>query len=304
VKTLAIVNPAAGQGRAGRQWPRLASYLSELGLDFDAELTAFPGDGTSIARQALRSGYNRLVAVGGDGTFNEIVNGFFEGGEPINPDAVLAPLSFGTGCDLSRSLGIGAGFAAAARLLQAKPRAIDLGQAAFLDHQGRPTERYFLNYADLVLGGETLCQVQRLPKAMGGFLTFLVGSTLALLAHRNKHLRLTVDGRLAFDGPVALAIICNGSHFGGGMHIAPGASPQDGLLDVVIMHHVGRAGLLWNLPRVYRGTHIGDRRVLCLRGREIEAAAEETVLVGMDGEQPGMANARFQVRGGALTVQG
>ena len=303
MKTLLIVNPACGQGRLRSQWPQLVHLLRDLGLTFELAITTRPGDATTLAREGLKSGFRRLVAAGGDGTFNEVANGFFEDGAPIAPDAVLAPLSFGTGCDLARSLGAPKGLAAAARLPHGQATPIDLGCATFLDNQGNPTQRFFLNYADLVLGGETIRCVRRLPKAMGGFLTFLVGSTVSLMTQQSKHLRLIVDGKPAFEGEVALAVVSNGSYFGGGMHIAPTADPRDGLFDVVILHSLTRRALIWNLPRVYRGTHISDPRVLRLRGRRVEVTSDDRVLIGMDGEQPGMANACFEIVPRALLLQ-
>jgi len=303
LRTLVIVNPASGQGHAGRTWPRLARLISDLGIAFDVVRSQGPGDATALARRALKDGYQRLVVVGGDGTCNEVVNGFFESGAPLNTEATLVPLSFGTGCDLARSLGMPKGVAAVSRLVKGQPRRIDLGRAAYLGQQGQPTQRYFVNYADLVLGGETVQQVQRLPKALGGFLAFLLGSSLAMLTHRGKRLHLLVDGATAFEGVSSLVVISNGSYFGGGMHIAPMASLEDGLFDVVILHGLGRGELIWNLPRVYRGTHVGDRRVQYMKGSRVEVVTAERVLIGMDGEQPGRASATFEIVPRALLVQ-
>lgn len=302
-RALVIVNPVSGQGRSSRAWPRLSRLISSQGIAFDVAESRYPGDATTLARRALREGCDYLIVVGGDGTFNEVANGYFENGKPLNPDASLVPLSFGTGCDVARSLGLPKGFDAAARIGAGIPRRIDLGHATYLDHQGRETHRYFVNYADLVLGGETVERVESLPKAMGGFLTFLLGSSLAVLTHRSKLLRLQVDGAMVFDGRASLVVISNGSYFGGGMHIAPTASPEDGLFDVVILRGIGRGELIWNLPRVYRGAHIGDRRVLHLQGKTVDVTTEERVLIGMDGEQPGLADARFEIVPRALLVK-
>ncbi len=163
-RVLFVVNPVA----TARSWPRLARYLNGMGLEFDVAFTTGPGAAVDLACDALGNGRTTIVAVCGDSTVNEVVNGFFVGGEPLNHRARLGIVPLGSGNDLSRSLGLPKGEAALTRLL-GSPRSLDVGVARFENSQGLEERRYFLNVAATGLVAEVTQRVGSGHKRLGVF---------------------------------------------------------------------------------------------------------------------------------------
>ncbi len=301
---LVIVNPAAAGGRAGRGWPRIATELRRTGLDFDVALTSCAGEATDIARLAVREGRALVVAAGGDGTVNEVANGFFEAGEPVPTSTRLGLLPLGTGGDFRRSFGIPVRAEGAAAVLRAgRSRRIDAGRLTCVARGSGTVVRHFVNIADAGIGGEVVARVNRGGKLGGGPLTFLVASLLTLMRWRNKPMRVVIDGT-AEDWVAQQVVVANCQYYGGGMRVAPRARPDDGLLDVIVIGDVGVWENVRGLGRIRRGTHLEDsnpklRHVLA---RRVEVSSPEPVLLDADGEQPGRLPATFEVQPSALEL--
>jgi YegS/Rv2252/BmrU family lipid kinase len=264
-----------------------------------------------IAASALSEGYDHIVAIGGDGTVSEVVNGFFRKGEPINPDAVLGVVMTGTGGDFRKTFGVAPGIDnAIARLAKAIPRRIDVGRIQFVDDEGHPRMRYFDNIASFGMSGEVARTVNRakVSKLFGGTFAFAWNSLMGMLRYRNKPVRLKVDS--VFDAVInaSTVAICNGRYFGGGMKMAPEAEPDDGLFDIVMITdtHVGE--MIKSMKSIYSGEHVNDPKVRVVRGQTVIAApVEETrgrpVYLDVDGEAPGRLPATLQIMPRALTVR-
>ena len=298
-----IVNPIAGHGRTATVWPRVAAALGEVGLAFDATPTTGPGHASSLAAEALRSGYRTIVAVGGDGTVNEVVNGMLSGGEQIDPDVRLGVISSGTGCDLVRSLGLHRDEDAVPVLKNGLARPIDVGRVAYRDLEGRECARYFLNVADMGLGGEAAEMVNQSSKALGGFLSFLYGAVAAILRYQNKTMEYTLDDGQTINGKVSILVVANGRYFAGGMNVAPRAKLDDGLFDVIILEATGKADLIFSLlPSVYRGAHLGHPTVRYTTARKVTVRSVDRALLETDGEQLGRDVAEFTIVPQALRV--
>lgn len=288
-----VVNPASANATTGKAWPALAERLRAAGLEPEARLTRGPGDATVLAREALAAGYRTIVAVGGDGTVNEVVNGFFDGDRWLGEGARLGLISRGTGGDLIKTLGLSKEEGQAVERLKAgRTRRLDLGQARFLAHSGEQVVRYFINIGDLGLGGETVERVNRTTKVFGGFFSFLWGTLATVATYRNKEIEMVIDGGTPIKGRLNSVIVANGRYFGGGMRIAPNARMDDGLFDIVTLGDLGRLELVANIPRVYRGTHLTHPKVRSYQGREVVVRTPERVLVDLDGEQPGLCGTR------------
>lgn len=305
--TLVVVNPASAGGRTGRHWPTVRRALEEAGVDFDHRLTGEPGEATTLARTALRQGTRRVVAVGGDGTLNEVLNGFFdEAGEaPIAPGAVLGLVPSGTGGDFRRSVGIPHDIRAAAALLaRGDRRFVDVGRIEYLDAAGAATRvHHFLNIADCGVGGEVALRANRSRKLMGGRATFAWASVRALVAFGCRPARVDVDGTV-LTGRMQSIVVANGRYFGGGMLVAPEADVSDGLLDVVVLGDISRRQAIAGLRRIYRGEHIGQPGVSALRGHRVEITPVDgsRLLFDVEGEQVGAAPAVLTVLPGAVTL--
>lgn len=299
-----IVNPAAGGGRAGREWPALATSLGAAGVAFAPCVTCGPGDAARCARAAVTAGATTIAVVGGDGTLNEVVDGCLalESEGRSTPLPTLALLPIGTGADFARGLGIRSGAAALATLARGKERPIDAGRVAFFDAAGTERVRHFVNVADFGLGPATSEQTPRDHRRFGTA-AFLWGALVAIAGYAPVPARVEIDGVLAYEGPSSIVVVANGQRFGGGMRVAPKARLDDGLFDIVMLGAVTRRALLTGLlPRIYRGTHLRHPAVHLGRGAQVTVGATAPFPLELDGEVVGFAPARFEVLPCALRV--
>ena len=308
MRTFVIVNPQSRGGKTARDADVIVKALRrELG-DVTIAMTARPGEATALAREALRSGYERIVAVGGDGTTNEVVNGFFVDDVPINPDATLGIVPSGTGGDFRRTLGIASAYAASTvQLRDATARAVDVGHVRFMTAHGVPGQRYFLNIASFGLSGDVVERRERSRlRQVGGPLSYVCSSLAAIVGLRATDLRITVDDHPALCGPLLIGAVCNGRYFGGGMNVAPNATPDDGLFDVVLLRGTSRLGVLARMTELYRGTHVAHETVHVVRGRSVVVETTThpgaAVRLEIDGEGGALLPASFSIKTHALRV--
>lgn len=305
-RTLVIVNPASAGGRTRKRWPALREALKAAGVAHDVYHTTAPFDATSAARSALDAGYTRVVAAGGDGTLNEVVNGFFRpDGVALNPDAIIGVLPSGTGGDFRRTAGLPTDPLQLAAILRANhTRRIDAGRVTYDDPA--TAARQFINIADCGVGGEVVARVNRSVNKGGGLrgtVVFLGISLKALTTFGGRPVRLTLDGEV-IDKEIQNVVIANGRCFGGGMRIAPHAELDDGQFDVIVLPALGRVRTLIAVPSVYRGTHLRqpgvmERRATAVR---VEPLDNRPLLFDIEGEQIGRAPATLTCLPGALNV--
>ncbi|MDZ7374202.1 MAG: diacylglycerol kinase family lipid kinase [candidate division KSB1 bacterium] len=296
-----IVNPASANGSTGRRWPRTQQVLRSMLPPFRSYLTEGPGHAERLAHDAIDAGSEVLVVHGGDGTLNEVVNGYLK--HPRHEETCLALLPHGTGSDFAKTLGIPRNpRKAALRLVSASERRFDVGLATFSAGGENQTQRYFVNMADIGFGGELVQYVDSHSKRLGGRLSFLRGLLATLVHYRNKPVRLSVDGDDAGERVVSSVIVGNGQYFGGGMWAAPTASPTDGWLDVVVIGDVSRREVIANLGRLYYGTLAEHPKVETLRARRLSVTSPDRLFVEMDGELCGTSPVAFEVIPGALRI--
>lgn len=298
-----IINPASGNGRAGRSWPKLRSQIEALRLHPREHRTAGIGDATRITRELLDSGAREIAVVGGDGTLNEVVNGFFNNGIAVAPEATLSLIPCGTGRDFSRMLKIASPEQAIRLLPVSVVRSIDVGLIHYRAN-GEARSRCFVNVADVGLGAETAAWINRSSKAAGGFITYLAGVIRTIMVFQGRPATVIVDGEPIHDGPIGMVVLANARYLAGGMRMAPSASLTDGLLDILVLRDVPKRVLLTSLlPSVYRGRHIQHPAVLHLRGKRIEIRSPISLPFEVDGEQPGTTDLQATVLPGALRVR-
>jgi diacylglycerol kinase (ATP) len=298
-----IVNPASGNGRARKNWPKISATLMTHGLHHDVVFTTGPDDATRIARELATAGARTIVAVGGDGTVNEIINGMMDDNSPVNPETRLLVLPSGTGRDLGRSLGTGQVETAISALVQGSTAKIDLGRISYQTHAGEPATRYFANVADLGLGASVAERLSGSSKVLGGLLTYLVAAVKTIIRYKPTEIVVDVQDDRIFHDSANMVVLANGQYFAGGMRVAPTASICDGLLEMYILTDVGKRALLTSiLPRVYRGRHVGREGVLHVRTSSVTIKSPSGMLLEMDGEQIGMAPVRVEVAPRILPV--
>ena len=307
MKLRVISNPTAGSGSAIRRLPALKRLLEDRGIQAEFVETRAPGDATRLVHEARADGVECLLVMGGDGTLNEVSQGYLDAdGQPLpGPDIALVPS--GTGGDFRKSFGLGTTLEEAVeRLSTATPRPLDLGLLEITAHSGETIRRAFLNITSFGLGGLTDRLVNSGPKWIGGRAAFFVGSLRALVSYSNAPVRVRVDGEVVLEAPIVNVAIANGQYFGGGMKIAPDADPSDGQFDLIAMHDLTRAQGVALAPRIYQGTHIGQPGVSAFRGALIEAESlvpRAEVLIDMDGETPGRLPLVARVARGALRIR-
>jgi len=302
--TLVVVNPASAGGRTYKRWPETAALLLGAGIDFETHMTRSPGDATDAVRSALQGGCHRIVAVGGDGTLNEVVDGFFDrDGNSLGTDATLGLIPSGTGGDFRRTAGIPARARGAVEILTGgSVRRIDVGRIDFDDG----TRRHFVNIADCGLGGEVVARVNRSRFKSGGVrgTAVFLGQSLATLWTFGSHrVRVTLDDTDGVEHDAQSVVVANGRFFGGGMHIAPGAALDDGVFDVVIVGARGRMRSLTGLPSLYRGRHLSQPGVTVQQAAVVRIECEQgPLLFDVEGEQIGCTPATLTCLPGALSI--
>ena len=286
MKTAAIVNPAAGSGRAARVWPRLLKSLDLRSTGLSTWWTERPGHGEVLAAQARRQGYERVVAVGGDGTVFEVANGLWW--EPRGPLPSLGIVPLGTGCDYLRN------FTAASSLRDSLVQAlgettvaVSVALVQLQSFHGRPLHRICLNIMGLGFDARVLERRRRQGLPLAGKLPYLISCLQELLVL--KHIRLLghID-REPFAGRATLMVAALGRFFGGGLMIAPLASPRAPHFEVVWDDHLGRLALLSLLGKTFRGRHLSHPRVHSRLARHLEVAADPPAVVQVEGEPVGL----------------
>ncbi len=303
-RTLVIVNPRSQNGATGRRWRGIEQTVRAALGPVEVEPTRGPRDAERIAREGVRAGCERVLVAGGDGTLSEVVTGLLSA--DLGGYAEVGVLPCGTGGDFPRMLGLPRQLDRALQLLsRGKVRPIDAGRADYVDSTGRSARAYFLNVASFGITGLASALVNRAPKALGGRVSFLVGTVASIARYESAPVSIRVDGTLVHDGRLILGTAANGSYFGGGMRIAPEAKPDDGLLDVIVISHLSKPRLLTSLPSLYRGSHLRHQAVSFHRGRRIEVeAAPGAVWLELDGEPLGQLPATFEVLPGAIQLIG
>lgn len=302
-RSLVIVNPVSAAGATGRRWDRIAKLLrSSLG-DFEHVLTRAPRDAATLSRAALRDGFEMIVSVGGDGTLNEVVGGFFDGAAPVVPDAVLGVVAVGTGSDFGRSIDQADLESACARLGGRRTRSIDLGLARFTGHDGAPMSRIFINVLSFGVGGLVARLVNSRLKAVSGRLAFTFATVQALLVYRDQTVSLEFDARPRRSLPITNCAFGNGRFFGAGMQVAPTAQLDDGELDVTIWSAFGLIDFVRYRRALYDGSHVRLPGAEVLQTRRTIATSESTVLLELDGESVGRLPVELQVLPAAIRLK-
>lgn len=302
-KMFTIVNPASANKTTAREWPQFEKILLDSGYTFDTAMTERPGHASVLAREALKAGYKTIMSVGGDGTMNEVVNGFFEEGLPVAPDARLVVFSRGTGCDFIRALGIRKGIEDLLGVLgREQIKQVDVGRVDFTDVSGNTATRYFINIADIGLGAETANRVNKNSKRLSGFLSFLIGAISTIVLYRNKDFEVVIDDDIVLCERMNSVIIANGRYFGGGMKIAPEALMDDGLFDIVVLGDLSKPEIIKSFPLIYEGKHMNHPKLRFFRGSKVKVKSGGKGLIEVDGEIPGCDDAEFSLLPKALNI--
>jgi YegS/Rv2252/BmrU family lipid kinase len=292
------VNPVSAGGSTGTHWPEIARRAAEAGLQGSALLSQQPGHLRDLAYDAAAAGAELLVAVGGDGTVNEVVNGLVAAGGR----AELAVIPRGTGVDFVRSFEIPTKLDDAIRIaLAGQSRPIDLGRASYRAWSGETETLFFANVASAGMSGAIAKRVNESKSRLAKASYFL--ATFSVFARwQTDEVRVSVDGERR-TGRMRDVVVANCRYFGAGMKICPEAEPDDALFDTLLIGDVTKTDLFLTLPKIYRGTHLPHPKAELLRGRAVSIDAPVPLPVQLDGEQPGTTPVRFEVVPRALRLR-
>ncbi|MBX6350877.1 MAG: diacylglycerol kinase family lipid kinase [Clostridia bacterium] len=288
-RALVLVNPKAGAGRAVKAWKAARPLLAEA-FALEEWSSERPGHATELAERARKLAPDAVLAVGGDGTVHEVVNGL------AGSDVPLAIFPFGTGNDFARALGVRPDpRQAAAVLLGGRTRRVDLG---------RVHGHYYVQVAGTGFDAVVAARVNASGRAGTGAVTYVRHLLATLLAYRNRPAALRPAGSAAppAAGPILLIAVANTPYYAGGMKICPEASPEDGLLDWCRIGDLTRIEVLRALPLVFSGRHVRLPKIDTGRAPAVEVDGPPDLPVHADGEVVGHLPARFECAPKALTV--
>lgn len=306
MKTFLVVNPRSAGGQTGKRWAELSAQVGRSIGEFGQEFTAGAMDAARIARKAIQDGYECIVAVGGDGTINEVVNGFFHEGRAINPSAALGIIPRGTGGDFRRAFGWDLELESAlARLRTDKTEPFDVGLVEYTNHEGQQERRYFANIASLGVSAVVANEVNTSNKALGGNMAFVWGTVKGMFRFDPPTVKLRADGGEQQVLPINMVAVANGRYFGSGMCVAPDALTHDGLFDITIWTGYTLKDFIFRSKGIYSGEHVtwkGTRRQQC-RTFEAESASGQEVLIEIDGEVPGRLPAKMTMLPAAIRLK-
>ncbi len=288
-KVHVIVNPLSARGKTAQKWGTLKEILKYHFKEFKYVFTEKPRQATQIARELLNDGFDLIIGVGGDGTLNEITNGFFreDSQKVVNEDAALGIVPSGTGSDFVRFLRIPREFKHSVALIKdSGTRKIDVGKVTFNSPEIREPVRYFINVADFGLGAEVLRNISSIPAEQRNALFYYKGLLSTIKTYNAKKVRVIIDDKEEICDRFLIGAIANGRIFGGGMQVAPEAEPDDGYFDLVLVENMKRFEIIRNSRHLYTGKLHKHPKVKVIRARNIKVFPDdsEPVYIEYDGE--------------------
>jgi diacylglycerol kinase (ATP) len=328
VDTVLVVNPNSSSGLTGRGWNELYSEIKgSLGVSVKVALTKKPGDGTVLTRKFLKQGFKKVVAIGGDGTLNEVANGFFEDPvgihsnkintsaagfpplKPINPDAIMGVVPAGTRNVLAKSLGLPEGIANCCKAFHlGKPKKVDVIYATVTSSEDPSSmrSRICLNAAEMGVAGEIIDRSKKVREVVNNRIVSTITSIAATLpTYQSNECEISIDndGR-KFAVKMTMAVVANGQFLGGGFKAAPHANMSDGLLDLVVLKDSGSLKMIDELINMKDGDYKEEDNIIYRQVRKVTITSKERdVTVTVDGEPIGVLPATFEVIPHTLTVR-
>lgn len=303
MRTAVILNPHSARGRTAKRWNRWLPELEHRLGPLEVCCTDRAGHAVELARDLLRQGFQRIIGAGGDGTLNEVANGFIENDWPVQPGACLGVLPMGTGGDFQRTLGIPSDPPGAIEVLATGvPLEIDLGRITYREPAGART-RYFVNLSSFGMGGEVSARSRNFFGVLGGKAAFFWATLKVFLTYRGKQVELSLDGAKEPQRFNVLNVaVGNGRYHGGGMYVCPDAALNDGLLEVTVIDDLGVLTLLKDLAYLYNGRIYEHPRCRHFQARKIVASSPEQTRIEVDGESLGVLPLEITVLPHAIRV--
>lgn len=311
-----IVNPRAGRGAVDRGWPAVKAVIESDGLEYDMVITERAGHATDLARAAVEGGCRYVVAVGGDGTINEVINGLMDDVGPRKPDTVLGVVACGSGSDFVKTFGLPSEPEASARHLNDKTLwgKLDVGRVRFRTESGETAVRWFINVAEAGIGAHVVRTAARMPRALAGP-SYRLAALKGILTFRPQEATCSLNGRsargarrdeplgaLSQAGRFTMVVVANGQFFGGGLRVAPRAIPSDAMFDVLVGEG-SRLDAARALQRMPRGEHVPSATITEYLADSVTVDGPIPLAVEADGEWLGTTPATFDLVPAAIALK-
>ncbi len=301
MKTLVLINPTAGGGKAKGRWSQVSKQCTFL-KNHEEVYTKKAGEATSIVREFLKKGFDRILVVGGDGTLTEAANGFFEEGAPLNPKAWLGTLPLGSGSDFLKTLGIFSIEEELQNLEKNRTLLCDVGEVTYLNKKGKSENRLFLNISSFGCAGEIVDRVNQSSKALGATATYLGSTLFTFLTYQNPTIELKMDDREKRSVVINNLFVCNGKYSGSGMLWGPQASLTDGLFDLTVVKELPKLQGLLNMRKVYQGKVLDIEGVERFQCKILSATSSQKVSLEVDGDTVGTLPVTYRIFPHKLTL--
>ncbi|MDZ7336622.1 MAG: diacylglycerol kinase family lipid kinase [candidate division KSB1 bacterium] len=274
MKILLILNPVAGKNKGIAALQRADLFLKKHDISYDLLVSEFAGHAIQLAQQVEPSKYDGIVAVGGDGTLFEVVNGLLK--QHSNLAIPIGQIPVGTGNSFIRDLAIHSIEDAVAKIAAGRTKKVDVGW--FRHPEG---EHYFIN----LLGTGFVANVAHRAKKYKalGAASYVLGVFEEVALLKSLPTEIIIDGKVYHRDAIFIEI-CNSTKTGGNMIMAPNAKIDDGFLDIILLNKISRTKLLTIFPQIFKGTHVNESCVETFRGRQIKVASEPAQKLTPDGE--------------------
>jgi YegS/Rv2252/BmrU family lipid kinase len=297
-----ILNPHAGAGKASRDRKKIMDVLQNSDLSYVLHISEFPGHAIQIAKALAYKGETNFIAAGGDGTLNEIVNGFFNGRGMVPANVIIGMIPVGTGNDWIKTFGIPDDYEKAMKIiLEGKKVTQDVGEINF-SKDGTEVKRYFVNIAGFGFDGLVASNANSLKaKGISGFRVYVESLFSSFLRFNARKTIIEIDGA-KIEKNLFSASIGIGKYNGGGMMQVPEANPVQGVFHITLISKIGLWGILMNFRGLYSGRFIRDRRVSTYTGKNIAFHSQEQLPGEADGETLGEGDFRITILPQGLTV--
>jgi YegS/Rv2252/BmrU family lipid kinase len=277
-----VFNPASAGGKTGRKREKILSELKyHLGSTFSFSETAEPKDATTITRKVITNGCDTVIVVGGDGTVNQVLNGFFNNGISINSDIKLGIISCGTGQGFSQSLGLPSDLSSQINVIREnRIKSVDVGKITFEDNN---IPKYFLNEFQFGIGGNLNKTISPKTKRVLRKFAFGFEAVKTLFKYQADELQIVLNGRTISEKIIGV-VIANGAYTGGGMRLTPNALLNDGLFDVLVIKDMPIKNRLVSFSKVYSAKHLDLEAFQLIKSKKIEFCYKNGFAVESDGE--------------------
>ena len=294
-KWLAVINPNAGHGKGEKDWYLIAELLVKYNINFEARFTQFKKHAIDIAKDGIKEGYRQLIAIGGDGTMNEVINGCFMQNFCQTTEITVSMITVGTGNDWGKMFGIPVDYEGAIKLISANNSILQDAGMVYYYHGNNREYRYFINIAGL---GFDALVVRRtnLQKEKGrkGKLLYFWNLLTSLLSYKFTRTEVIIDGKRISEKIFTISLGI-GKYSGGGMMQTPNALADDGLFDITIIKKISKGNVIRSLKMLYDGTILEHPLTLGFTGRDIQIDSDPLIHVEADGETLGHSPIEFTI---------